>query len=118
MNQDLIASLHPPRLPESFAALGIYDLLAAFGFGLMLAALLLAICTPLLRRRIRKPGINERLRAAAVLPPQERALQLTRLLKERGGTLSQREQSQLYTGESLDLTALEKRVRHARRGRA
>lgn len=117
MNRDLVSAMHPPRLPETFAALGIYDLLAAFGFGLMLAAVLLTICAPLMRRRNHRPGLNERLQTAAVLPPPERALLLARLLNERGGTLSQDEQSQLYTGQNLDLAALERRVRHPRRGR-
>lgn len=117
MNADLIAALHPPRLPESFAALSMNDLLAAFGLGLLLAGLVLTVCAPLMQRRARRPGINERLRAIAPMLPQERAFELARLLQERGGTLSEDERQQLYTGEIGDLTGLENRIRHPERGR-
>ena len=118
MNPDLISALHPPRLPESFAALTMHDLFTAFGLGLLLAGLLLIVMAPLMQRRIRPLGTKQRLRAAQNLPPQERALELVRLLQERGGRLSEDERHRLYAGELDDLAALESRVRHARRARA
>ena len=34
---EIVAQLHPPRLPEAFAALHWGDVLAGFGLGLLLA---------------------------------------------------------------------------------
>ncbi|MBK4218188.1 hypothetical protein JJJ17_19850 [Paracoccus caeni] len=115
MNPDLLRSLHPPRLPEAFAGWNVADLLAAFGVGLLLAALVLTILSPMLRRRVPLPGIAERISAAADLPPQERELALVRLLAERGGTLTKEQRQRIYTGKGGDPAALEAQIRRVRR---
>lgn len=114
MSADLALRLHPPRLPEAFAALGWDDALAAFGIGLLLAALILTLAGPALRRRESPPSLARRFAEAAALPPEERLLALVRLLESRGGRLSEAERAALYAGAPLDPAALEARIRAGR----
>lgn len=116
MSPDLLASLHPPRLPESFAAAGWDDFLAAFGLGLLLAALVVALAMPALRRRPRRPRVAERIAAAAKLPAPERLLALSRLLAERGGALPADQRAALYRGEGGDPARIEALILGRKRG--
>ncbi|MFT4151844.1 MAG: hypothetical protein QM656_16705 [Paracoccaceae bacterium] len=100
MTPEVVAQLHPPRLPQAFTALGPADLLAAFGAGLVLAALVLVVAAPLLRRRPRRLRPAERIAAAATLPPQDRQLALLRLLAEGGGTLPDDLRAAVYAGRA------------------
>lgn len=121
MTPEIVASLHPPRLPEAFAAPGWDDLLAAFGLGLLLAALVLAVAMPALRRRPRPPRTRERIALAATLPAPERLLALARLLAERGGELPADQRQALYRGQAGDparIEALILRRRNRPKGRA
>lgn len=107
MTPDIIAQLHPPRLPESFTALGWPDVLAAIGVGLLLAAIVLTVAGPMLRRRPHALRPAEHIAAAAALPPQERLLALTRVLVERGGTLPADQRAALYSGQPGDPARIE-----------
>lgn len=116
MNPELVSSLHPPRLPTAFASLGFNDFLAIFGIGLLLAVLILIIFKPLLQKRVHLPGMQSRIAAAATLPPQERLLELARLLRERGGTLPDDQRRALYAGEAGDPERIEALIRQTKRG--
>lgn len=107
MTPDIVASLHPPRLPETFAAPVWGDFLAAFGIGLLLAALVLVIAMPALRRRPRRLRPEDRIAAAARLPAPERLLMLARLLAERGLELPADQRAALYRGDPGDPARLE-----------
>src|SRR5690606_28999977 len=98
MKEDLIKALHPPRLPEAYATLGAMDLLAAFGIGLLLAALVLTLIAPLLQRRPRRVSLSARIESARALPPADRLLALTRLLASRGGAIPEELRPLLYRG--------------------
>lgn len=115
MTPAIVADLHPPRLPEAFAALGWPDLLAAFGFGLMLAALIVTLAAPLLRRRPRRVTPRARITAAAGLPPEERLLALTRILQDRGVTLPDDLRAALYSGRGGDPARIEALILAGRR---
>lgn len=113
MTAGIVADLHPPRLPEAFAALHAGDLLAAFGLGLLAAVLLLTLAAPLLRRRPPRPRLSARIDAAAGLPPAARLLALARIVAERGGTLPEDLRAGLYTGEA-DPARIEALIRRGR----
>ena len=102
---DLAATLHPARLPEAFAALGRDDLLAAFGIGLVLAALGLTLAAPVLRPRSRRPSWQARCAALADLPDAEAQVESLRLLAETGADLPPETRAALYAGQ-LDPAAL------------
>ena len=108
--------LHPPRLPESFVAPHWGDFLAAFGLGLLLAAIILMLAGPVLQRRPRPPGLKARIAAAESLPGSERLLALTRLLIERGGTLPEDQRQALYRGQPGDPARIEALILQTRRG--
>jgi len=98
---DVVRDLHPPRLPEPFAALGWPELLAAFGLGLLLALGIHAVIRPVLTRRplvALEPNLA-RLRA---LPPQERLLAQVRLLTRLGGTIPPEIRPLLYVPDPGD----------------
>ena len=84
MTPTVVADLHPPRLPAAFIDAGWPDLLAAFGLGLLLAALAMALLRPLLRPRPRREGLAARLARLEGLAPEDRLLGQLRLLAERG----------------------------------
>jgi hypothetical protein len=107
MTPDIVAELHPPRLPAAFSALGWADLLAAFGVGLVLAALVLMLAGPLLRRRDRPVPLARRIKEAARLPAPERLLALARLLGEAGGSLPEDQRAALYSGAVGDPARIE-----------
>lgn len=92
----LIAQLHPPRLPAEATALAPGDLLAAFGLGLLLAALLAALAGPLLARRPHRETTPERLRHLAGLPPGDRLVEQLRLLADQGTRLPDDVRAALY----------------------
>lgn len=93
---DLVAQLHPPRLPAEATALAPGDLLAAFGLGLLLAALLVALAGPLLARRPAPETVADSLRRLARLPPDERLLGQLRLLADGGAPLPADVRDALY----------------------
>lgn len=97
---DLVASLHPPRLPEAFTAPHWGDFLAAFGLGLLAAALILLLIGPALHRRPSPPGLKALATAARNLPTAERLLVLTRLLRESGRDLPEDLRQALYAGRA------------------
>ena len=74
MTPPIVAELHPPRLPAAFIATGWPDLLAAFGLGLLLAAVACLLVAPLLKPRPRRAEHRRPARPAASLPPAERLL--------------------------------------------
>ena len=66
----IVAELHPPRLPAAFIATGWPDLLAAFGLGLLLAALASRCSSPpLLKPRPRRESTAGRLARPQRCPP-------------------------------------------------
>lgn len=115
MTPAIVANLHPPRLPEAFAALGWPELLAGVGIGLMLAALIVTLAAPALRRRPRRITPRARIAAAALLPPEERLLALTHLLHDRGGTLPEDQRAALYSGQGGDPARIEALILAGRR---
>ena len=111
----IVAQLHPPRLPEAFAALHWGDVLAGFGLGLLLAWGLLILLGPMLRRRPRAIRLPERVAATRGLPAQDRLLALARILSETGGTLPAEQRAALYSG-TADPEALERLILRGARG--
>ncbi len=109
--EELARALHPPRLPERFTAMGLDDLLAAFGVGLLLAALVTLIVMPALRKRPKPLSIGDRIKAASTLPAPERLLALTRLLAETGTPLPDAQREALYRGEAGDPAQIEALIR-------
>lgn len=104
---ELVAELHPPRLPAAAVATHWTDVLAAFGLGLLLAALLAAVLAPLLRPRARRETPAERLDHARTLPPGERLVVQLAVLREKGVALPPDLQAALYTPEPPDPERLE-----------
>lgn len=96
MNNDVVAALHPPRLPEAFTAAGPADYLLAFGLGLALAALVVWLFAPALRRRPRPLPLRKALSEASALPSGEAMLRLAALAEARGVTLKPEETAALY----------------------
>ena len=114
---DILRDLHPPRLPEDFAAFGWPEALAAFGLGLLVAVIVFAAIRPALTRRPR-PNITAQLLHLRALPPDERLLAQTRLLTRLGGTLPDDLRPDLYRADApaIDSTArLEALIRAALR---
>lgn len=74
---ELIAALPAGRLPPDLTAPGPAELLALFGAGLMVAALVALLIAPFLARR---PSRKARIRATRALAPQERLLAIARIL--------------------------------------
>ena len=110
---DVIRDLHPPRLPEAFAALGWPELLAAFGLGLLLALAIHAVIRPVLTRRPRV-ALEPQLVRLRTLPPQERALAQARLLTRLGGSVPPDVAHLLYVADPAD-PRLEPLIRDAYR---
>ena len=80
MTPEIVAELNPPRLPADFVGTGWADLLAAFGLGLLLAALAAMLIGPMLRPRRRRESVAARLARLGALPPDDRLLGQLRLL--------------------------------------
>lgn len=110
MSADLVPRLHPPRLPPDFTQMGWADLLAGFGLGLILAALLIWIALPFLRKRRRPPTLAQQLREIRTLPPPDRLLALTRLLARRKGQLPDDLRHALYATPSAPPQEIADRV--------
>lgn len=115
MSEDLIRALHPPRLPETFAAPGYADFLAAFGLGLLLAALILTLAMPFLRRRTPAPGWRARLAEAELLPAPERNIALAGILRDRGQSLPPEIAGALYSRQGVAPEEIEALIRQAGR---
>lgn len=111
---EMVAMLHPARLPEAFTAPGWDDFLSAFGIGLVAAAALLTLIMPALHRRVRPPSWHSRLAAIARMPPAEGDLARLRLLAEAGVALPPDQRAALYAGR-LDPAALDDLLRRAGR---
>jgi hypothetical protein len=107
MTAGIVADLHPPRLPADFVATGWADLLAAFGLGLLLAALAAALIGPMLRPRRRRESVAARLARFGRLPPEERLLGQLRLVEETGTTLPSEIRAALYRRTPPDPVALD-----------
>lgn len=115
MTPGIVAELNPPRLPAEFIGTGWPDLLAAFGLGLVLAALAAALIGPLLRPRPRRRRIADRLAQLRALPPDERLLGQLRLLEATGTPVPDVMRAALYGRTPPDPADLEDLVR--RKGR-
>jgi hypothetical protein len=111
----IVADLHPPRLPAGFIETGWQDLVAAFGIGLLLAAVAVAVIAPLLKPRPRRVPVAARLARLAALPPDARLLGQLALLRERGAALPDDVRAALYGRTPPDPERLDELVR--RRGR-
>lgn len=96
MSADVVANLHPPRLPEAFTTPGPADFLLAFGLGLLISALILWLIAPGLKRRPARVSPRAAAKAARELPPGEGMLALATLAAERGTALTPQEQAALY----------------------
>ncbi len=92
---DPIRDLHPPRLPEAFAALQWPELLAAFGLGILAALLIFELARPWLGLR-RRLEIEERLTALRARPPEARILGLLALLRSLGAAPPEALRAALY----------------------
>jgi hypothetical protein len=103
----IVAELHPPRLPAAFTDTGWQDLLAAFGLGLLLAALAFALFRPLLSPRPRRETLAARLGRLEALPPSDRLLGQLALLREQRVTLPDDLRAALYTPEPPDPARLD-----------
>lgn len=90
---DLIAALPEGRLPLELMGLGAADLLALFGAGLMVSALLSALAAPFLARR---PSRKTQIRATRDLPTEERLLAIARII----GHLPDKLRSAAYGSEA------------------
>lgn len=115
---DIVTQLHPARLPESFTALGWPDLLAGFGIGLVMAALILTLIRPALRQRPRRVRLPERIAATRNLPAPDRLLALTAILTELGGHLPDDQRDALYSGGGGDPKRVEALILSQRPGGA
>lgn len=115
MTPGIVADLNPPRLPAEFIATGWPDLLAAFGIGLLLAALAAALVGPLLRPRPRSQRVADRLAKLRALPPDERLLGQLRLLGATDVELPETMRQALYGHTPPDPAALDDLLR--RKGR-
>jgi len=115
MTPPIVADLHPPRLPADFIATGWPDLLAAFGLGLLLAAVVAALLVPLLRPRRRRESVVARLARLGELPPDERLLGQLRLAAATGTSLPDDLRAALYGRTPPDPAALDALI--ATRGR-
>lgn len=97
MSAEVVAHLHPPRLPEAFTQGSFADYLLAFGIGLALAALLLGLLGPALHRRAPRPSRAQALAQARALPPGDAMLALAALAQRRGIPLTDEERAALYS---------------------
>lgn len=111
----IVAELHPPRLPAAFIDTQWQDLLAAFGLGLLLAALAVALLRPLLTPRPRRVSTAARLARLAALPPEDRLLGQLALLRERGTPLPDDLRAALYAPTPPDPARLDALLARGRR---
>lgn len=116
VNPGIVADLHPPRLPAAFIATGWQDLLAAFGLGLLVAALAFALLRPLLKARPRREGVAARLDRLKRLPPDERLLGQLRLARTAGVPLPDDVRGALYGRTPPDPERLDALIRGRRHG--
>lgn len=114
MSADIVAELHPPRLPAAFIDTGWQDLLAAFGLGLLLAALAFVLLAPLLKPRPRRESVAARLARLAALPAEERLLGQLRLAAETGTALPDDLRAALYGPAPPDPARLDALIRGRR----
>ncbi|SMX44923.1 hypothetical protein [Actibacterium lipolyticum] len=119
--EDLVAGLQDIRLPTDAAGGQVAEFAAAMGLGLFLA-FMVALLLPLIMKRstqTRPETLAERIDALRTLPPEQRALALLHLLKERAPDAVARMGSGLYAPGGLpDPTALEAELLRAGGGDA
>lgn len=111
---EVVATLHPVRLPADFARLGWQDGLAALSLGILAGLILLILVRPLLTR---KPDPRAALRAELArirtLPAQERLFRQAALLARVSDAVPRAEdwRQALYRKDmAVDLDALEARI--------
>lgn len=105
MSAEVVAQLHPPRLPEAFTQTGVPDILLAMGLGLVLAALVFAVLAPLSRRKTRPPSLQTMVGAAEGMPAEDALLHLAKLAQARGLPLTPPERAALYASPSPQIAA-------------
>jgi hypothetical protein len=115
MTPSIVADLHPPRLPADFIATGWQDLLAAFGLGLLFAALAFALLRPLLQPRPRGESVRARLARLSALPPEDRLLGQLRLAADTGTPLPEDLRAALYGRTPPDPERLDALIRRRNR---
>ncbi|QIB33686.1 hypothetical protein [Ancylobacter pratisalsi] len=108
---ELILALPEGRLPPALMQVNAADLLLLFGIGLLLAALLALVAAPFLAHR---PSRRALIRATRGMAPQERVLEIGRLL----GHLPEELRAMAYGGAPpLSPEAVERIALKARRAR-
>lgn len=105
MSAEVVAQLHPPRLPEAFTATGPADFLLAMGLGLVVAALVYAGLAALRTRPPAPLPLSLRLKAAQELPPEEALLRLAQIAQDQGLPLTATERAALYERPSAQIAA-------------
>lgn len=113
--EEVVAALHPPRLPVGTAALGPGALIAAFGLGLLIALVLFALARPAFRARRKAAGPPDFIAGLAALPPEARPLAAARLFTRLGAAPPESVTTRLYRPGSppLDAETLDNALRAA-----
>ncbi|MDB6177206.1 hypothetical protein PAF17_06750 [Paracoccus sp. Z330] len=75
-HEQMLAALHPPRIPIDMATPGWQEIIALAGLGMLTAVGCFVIMRPFLRRHASRAS---RIRATRGLPPQERLLAIARI---------------------------------------
>jgi len=118
--EELVASLAPVRVPESFARFGLQDAFAAVALGLVAGLLLSAVLRVVTRRRPRRAETaRQAIAALATCNPQSRLTGLAALLRDYGGTAPPKLDAALYDpAVRFDPAPLETAILKAARSRA
>ncbi|WP_417689149.1 hypothetical protein [Roseibium sp.] len=105
---ELIEALPAGRLPPELTTLHPADLLALFGLGLIVAALVSLSSMPFVKRRLSRKSL---IRATLNLPPEERLLAIARVLGHLPDDLRPAAYGigPMPTGEEMEQAALRKR---------
>lgn len=106
---EVVAALSGPRLPLAAATLSPGALVAAFGFGLLIALALFLIARPAFRARRRAASPAEHLAALARLPAEARPLAAARLFVLLGARPPEALATTLYRADAgnVDMSGLE-----------
>ncbi|MEI4485042.1 hypothetical protein V8J36_02485 [Frigidibacter sp. MR17.14] len=94
------ADLHPPRLPESFAALHASDMLAALGIGLLLATLIHLALRPAAKPARTDRDHDDNALISDDLSAPERLSRRAALFTRLGGRLPPDLRDSLYRSQS------------------
>lgn len=113
--EEVVAALHPPRLPMGTASLGPGALIAAFGLGLLIALALFAFARPAFRARREAVKPSDLLAGLATLPPEARPLAAARLFSRLGAAPPDAVTTRLYAPKAppLDTETLNQPLRDA-----